>query len=54
MAAEPLIRNSGERLLAYAGIAGFAVLVLLAAALWWQQGLSVYVTHILSAIADCL
>jgi hypothetical protein len=54
VAVEPLIRNAGERRLAYAGTAGFALLVLVAAVLWAQQGLSVYVTHVLSAIADCL
>jgi len=43
-----------ERMLAYAGIAVFALLGLAAVLLWANEGETVYVTRILSEIANCL
>ena len=43
-----------ERVLAYAGAGVFALLGLGALLLWLRNGEAVYLTRILSQIADCL
>ena len=43
-----------ERRLAYAGASVFALFMVAAVLLWLRDGEAVYVTRILSQIADCL
>ncbi len=46
-------RTRGERRLAIAGVALFAALLLLGMALWVRNGEEIYVSRIMSAIANC-
>ena len=43
-----------ERLLAYAGAAGFALIAVAAAVLWARLGDVVFVARILGQLANCL
>ena len=43
-----------ERMLAYAGAAGFALLMVLGALLWLREGTIVYLARIVSELPNCL
>jgi hypothetical protein len=51
---EQVTRRRGERTLTYVGIAMFAVLGVLAVALWLREGQLVYIEQVLSGLANCL
>jgi len=54
MRVEPMRHFSRERLLAYAGGALFVLIALIAVLLWAREGELVYVSGILSGLANCL
>ena len=46
-------QNRGERLLALAGAAGFALLVVGAVLLWAREGTLVYLTRVIEQLPNC-